>query len=56
MIIDFGLCWLIELVTKQCFATLAPKEMITRGSERRQLKKQKALESSEQQQQKKKHT
>lgn len=35
MIADFAGCWLIEVICKYLFADLEPKEMITRGWERR---------------------
>ena len=35
MIADFAGCWLIEVTCKKLFAVLEPKEMITRGYERR---------------------
>ena len=39
MIIDFAGCWLIEVTCKHFFADLDPKEMITRGRERREQRR-----------------
>lgn len=39
MIIDFALCFLIQQTTKYLFASLEPKEMITRGRERRDARR-----------------
>ena len=39
MIIDFVGCWVIEVVCKRLFAVLEPKEMITRGWERRERRR-----------------
>lgn len=39
MIIDFAGCWLIELICKHLFADLEPKDMITRGRERRERRR-----------------
>jgi cation-transporting ATPase 13A1 len=39
MIIDFAGCWLIEVVCKHLFADLEPKDMITRGRERREQRR-----------------
>jgi cation-transporting ATPase 13A1 len=36
MVIDFIGCWLIEVACKRLFADLEPKNMITRGRERRE--------------------
>ncbi|KAF5366234.1 hypothetical protein D9758_005764 [Tetrapyrgos nigripes] len=45
MAIDFVGCFLIEVVCKRLFADLEPKEMVTRGRERRE--KRRALEEKE---------
>ncbi|EGO29932.1 cation-transporting ATPase [Serpula lacrymans var. lacrymans S7.9] len=39
MIADFVGCWLIEITCKKLFADLEPKEMITRGRERREQRR-----------------
>jgi cation-transporting ATPase 13A1 len=39
MIIDFAGCWVIEVVCKYFFADLEPKAMVTRGRERRELRR-----------------
>jgi manganese-transporting P-type ATPase len=39
MVIDFAGCWLIELICKHFFADLEPKDMITRGRERRERRR-----------------
>ncbi|KAJ7472229.1 hypothetical protein B0H11DRAFT_2038115 [Mycena galericulata] len=39
MIIDFAGCWVIEVVCKYFFADLEPKPMVTRGRERRELRR-----------------
>ena len=39
MIADFVGCWVIEVVCKRLFAVLEPKEMITRGWERREKRR-----------------
>ena len=39
MLVDFGGCWLIEVVCKHLFANNAPKSMIVRGSERRERRR-----------------
>ena len=36
MLADFAGCWVVEVVCKALFADLEPKEMITRGRERRE--------------------
>lgn len=36
MLIDFGGCYVIESACKYLFADLEPREMITRGRERRE--------------------
>lgn len=36
MIIDFAGCWILEKTCKYLFADLEPKEMVTRGRERRE--------------------
>jgi cation-transporting ATPase 13A1 len=36
MIIDFAGCWVLEKTCKYFFADLEPKEMVTRGRERRE--------------------
>jgi manganese-transporting P-type ATPase len=45
MIIDFAGCYIIEQVCKALFADLEPKELVTRGKERRE--KRRALEELE---------
>ncbi|KAJ3913246.1 endoplasmic reticulum Ca-transporting P-type ATPase [Lentinula edodes] len=40
MILDLGGCWVIEAVCKYVFAELEPKEMITRGRERREKRRE----------------
>lgn len=35
MIIDFGFCWVVEKGCKALFADLNPRELVTRGMERR---------------------
>ncbi|KZP27753.1 hypothetical protein FIBSPDRAFT_998725 [Athelia psychrophila] len=40
MAIDFIGCWLVEITCKAVFADLAPKPFITRGRERRELRRQ----------------
>lgn len=39
MAADFIGCWLVEIVCKALFADLAPKQLITRGRERRELRR-----------------
>ncbi|KAF7313779.1 Cation-transporting ATPase [Mycena chlorophos] len=39
MVIDFAGCYMIEVVCKYLFADLEPKEMITRGRERREQRR-----------------
>jgi cation-transporting ATPase 13A1 len=39
MIVDLAGCWVIEKVCKHLFADLEPKEMITRGRERRERRR-----------------
>ncbi|KAF9042913.1 cation-transporting ATPase [Panaeolus papilionaceus] len=39
MAIDFIGCWVIEVVCKHLFANLEPKNMITRGRERREVRR-----------------
>lgn len=39
MVIDFAGCWVIEVVCKHFFADLEPKPMVTRGRERRELRR-----------------
>ncbi|KAF7368991.1 Cation-transporting ATPase [Mycena venus] len=39
MIIDFAGCWVIEKVCKHLFADLEPKPMVTRGRERREMRR-----------------
>lgn len=41
MAADFIGCWLVEIVCKALFADLAPKQLITKGRERRELRRQK---------------
>ncbi|EJD08490.1 endoplasmic reticulum Ca-transporting P-type ATPase [Fomitiporia mediterranea MF3/22] len=40
MIADFVGCWAVEVVCKALFAVLEPKEMLTRGRERRERRRQ----------------
>jgi manganese-transporting P-type ATPase len=40
MVIDFAGCWVIEKTCKYLFAELEPKEIITRGRERREKRRQ----------------
>lgn len=40
MIADFVGCWLVENICKRLFADLEPKEMVTRGRERREQRRQ----------------
>ncbi|KAI0029694.1 endoplasmic reticulum Ca-transporting P-type ATPase [Vararia minispora EC-137] len=39
MIVDFGGCYIVEKVCKHLFADLEPKEIITRGRERRDIRR-----------------
>jgi cation-transporting ATPase 13A1 len=39
MIIDFGGCFVVEKACKHFFADLDPKEIITRGRERRDVRR-----------------
>ena len=39
MVIDFAGCWVVEVVCKRLFAVLEPKELITRGQERREKRR-----------------
>jgi cation-transporting ATPase 13A1 len=45
MILDFGLCFVVEKGCKFLFADLEPAELVTRGRERRE--KRRALEEQE---------
>jgi cation-transporting ATPase 13A1 len=45
MVIDFGGCFLIEVICKALFADLEPKPFVTRGSERRL--KRRAIEAQQ---------
>jgi hypothetical protein len=45
MAADFAGCWIIEVFSKYFFADLEPKEMITRGRDRRE--KRRLLEQAE---------
>ncbi|KAJ7621138.1 hypothetical protein FB45DRAFT_798857 [Roridomyces roridus] len=49
MIIDFAGCYVIEIVCKYLFADLEPKPMVTRGRERREVRR--ALQESEKKEQ-----
>lgn len=40
MAADFVGCWLVEILCKALFADLAPKKLITKGRERRELRRQ----------------
>ncbi len=50
MVLDFGGCWLVEVLCKALFADLAPKPIILQGRERREKRRaeQLRLESFEQ--------
>ena len=39
MILDFIGCWVIEMVCKKLFASLEPRELVTRGRERREKRR-----------------
>lgn len=39
MVIDFAGCFIVQQTTKYLFASLEPKEMITRGRERRDVRR-----------------
>lgn len=39
MLIDFAGCWVIEVVCKQMFANLEPKDIVTVGKERREKRR-----------------
>lgn len=45
MILDFGLCFIMERGCKFLFADLEPAELVTRGRERREARR--ALEEKE---------
>ncbi|KAH8827253.1 hypothetical protein DL96DRAFT_1606032 [Flagelloscypha sp. PMI_526] len=47
MVIDFGGCWIIEKTCKYLFADLEPREMVTRGKERREARRIKQAEEAE---------
>jgi cation-transporting ATPase 13A1 len=40
MAADFVGCWLVEVLCKALFADLTPKKLITKGRERRELRRQ----------------
>jgi manganese-transporting P-type ATPase len=40
MVIDFAGCFVIEKICKYLFANLEPKPLVTRGRERRELRRQ----------------
>jgi len=40
MAADFAGCWVVEVLCKALFADLAPKKLITKGRERRELRRQ----------------
>ena len=40
MAVDFVGCWIVEILCKTLFADLAPKTLITKGRERRELRRQ----------------
>ena len=40
MAADFVGCWLVEILCKALFADLAPKNLITKGRERRECRRQ----------------
>jgi cation-transporting ATPase 13A1 len=40
MVADFVGCWLVEILCKTFFADLAPKKLVTKGRERRELRRQ----------------
>jgi cation-transporting ATPase 13A1 len=39
MVLDFGGCWLTEITCKALFADLEPKEFVTRGRTRREMRR-----------------
>lgn len=39
MILDFGGCWLVEVLCKALFADLAPKPIVLKGRERREKRR-----------------
>lgn len=39
MVVDFAGCWVVEVACKHFFADLEPKEMVTRGRERREARR-----------------
>lgn len=39
MVIDYGGAWLTDIVLKSLLSDATPKEMITRGSERREARR-----------------
>jgi manganese-transporting P-type ATPase len=43
MVVDFLGCWLVEGMCKYLFAELEPKQLVTRGCERRELRRKEAL-------------
>lgn len=43
MALDFGGCWLIEVVCKRLFADMQPKAMIVRGRERREGRREQQI-------------
>ncbi|KAJ7853494.1 hypothetical protein B0H14DRAFT_2758132 [Mycena olivaceomarginata] len=55
MIVDFAGCWIIEKTCKHLFAELEPKPMVTRGRERREIRRaeQERLREAEQSSEKK---
>lgn len=40
MVLDFAGCWVVEVVCKSLFAESEPKELLTRGRERRDIRRQ----------------
>jgi cation-transporting ATPase 13A1 len=47
MVIDFGLCWIVQKVCKDLFANLEAPELVTRGRERREARRAKELQTEE---------
>lgn len=39
MLADFIGCWIVEIACKHLFADIAPKPFVTRGRERRELRR-----------------
>ncbi|KAN0084090.1 hypothetical protein V8E55_007594 [Tylopilus felleus] len=47
MIVDFAGCWVVEMACKYLFADLEPKPLITRGRERRELRRREQAKLAE---------